>query len=68
MAAKDPLIDKLVKEQIPVLIGNKKYLIKPKPEGTCGGCIFINKTCPITAINICNSNGGNILKELENGR
>jgi hypothetical protein len=70
MTTRDPLIDELVKTKKPVLIAKKWYLIESNNRGTCDGCVFFeeNKNCPTRAVNICTSNGGNIFKELENGR
>lgn len=70
MTTQDPLIEQMIRDKKPMLISGKYYLIEKNPKGTCEGCVLYNELnqCPTRAVNICTSNGGNVFKELENGR
>lgn len=65
MNLRDVELENIVKNKIPVTINNKKYIVESNPIGTCDGCYFVDKGCPAKAVNICCSNGGNILKLLK---
>lgn len=62
MRIKDPFIEQLIKDHIPIRIGNNEYYIEKSPLGSCNGCCFKEEQCPSKAVTICCSNGGNILK------
>ena len=66
MILKDKNIQDLVDTHTPVKIGDNEFYIEPNSKGSCEGCYFINKTCHMKAVNICCSNGGNILKLKDN--
>lgn len=65
MTLKDQKLAEIVKNKIPVIINNKRYIVESNPIGTCDGCYFVDKECPAKAVNICCSNGGNIFKIIE---
>lgn len=68
MTLYDPEIAEIVKKGIPVEIEGKPYAVWSHRSGSCDGCAFerISK-CPTMARRYCNSNGGNILKLVDNG-
>lgn len=68
MRVKDQFIDKLIETKAQIAIGEDKFYIERSPSGCCDGCYFLQKQCPTRATQICCSNGGNILKLVENGR
>lgn len=43
----------------------KEFNIIHNKKGSCDECYFRGKTCPILAVTICCSNGGNIFKLVE---
>lgn len=65
MNLRDVELENITKNKIPVTINNKEYIVESNPIGTCDGCYFLDKSCPARAVNICCSNGGNILKIVE---
>ena len=55
----DKELAEIIKNNIPVEINSKQYLIED-------GCAFGDLTkCPSRAVHFCCSNGGNILKEVK---
>lgn len=68
MKLKDPNIERLVKTKTPIHIKDEEFYIEKSVIGSCDGCYFIDKICPAKAVTICCSNGGNILKKVDNGR
>ncbi len=68
MTLYDPEIAEIVKKGIPVEIENKQYTVWSQRSGSCDGCAFERiPKCPTMARRYCNSNGGNILKLVDNG-
>lgn len=65
MTVNDPEIQRIIEENIPVEIKGKHFKVIPQPSGSCDGCYFHKKVCNVRAVNICTSNGGNILKLIE---
>lgn len=62
----DPELAQMVDSQTKVEIEKKLYTVQSNRSGLCDGCAFIDKKkCPQYAITICTSNGGNILKAVE---
>ena len=68
MTLYDPEIAEIVKTGIPVEIEGKQYTVWSHRSGSCDGCAFERiAKCPTMARRYCNSNGGNILKLVDNG-
>lgn len=68
MTLYDPEIAEIVKKGIPVEIEGKQYTVWSHRSGSCDGCAFERiAKCPTMARRYCNSNGGNILKLVDNG-
>lgn len=66
MTIYDPELAEIIKNEEPVEIAGNSYIIVPNRSGSCDGCAFGSLTrCPSTAVRYCCSNGGNILKEVE---
>lgn len=65
MTLNDQELAKIIKDKTPITISRKQFVIESNPIGTCDGCYFLDKNCPAKAVNICCSNGGNILKLIE---
>lgn len=62
----DKQLAEIIKNNIPVEINSKQYLIEANKSGSCDGCAFGDLTkCPSRAVHFCCSNGGNILKEVK---
>ena len=58
----DKELAEIIKNNIPVEINSKQYLIEANKSGSCDGCAFMNSgKCPQRAVTYCCSNGGNIL-------
>lgn len=66
MTLNDRELAQIVKKQVPVEISGRYYTVHTQKSGLCDNCYFEDKDkCPTKAVNICCSNGGNILKILE---
>lgn len=75
MVVYDPELNEIIKEATPVEIDNKQYIIEPNQSGSCEGCSFFRyeadgklARCPHVAVRYCCSNGGNILREVNDKR
>lgn len=68
MRTKDPIVEQLVKDRIPVKLEGHLFIVERNPIGSCDDCYFFEKQCPKRAITICCSNGGNIFKLLEQNK
>lgn len=65
MTLNDQGLAKIIKDKTPITISRRQFIVESSPVGTCDGCYFLDKNCPAKAVNICCSNGGNILKIIE---
>lgn len=71
MVINDPRITQIIKERRTIEIAGNKYYIIANKQGSCDGCYFNQHSdkpypennCPMLAVTICCSNGGNILRE-----
>lgn len=62
MVINDQHLSELIANHTPVEINDEWFMIEPAVQGRCDGCYFRDKlTCPVKAVNICCSNGGNII-------
>lgn len=77
MVINDLRITQMIKEHKTIKIAEEEFEIIANRQGSCDGCYFDQysdkpypeNNCPILAVTICCSNGGNILKKVEdNGR
>lgn len=66
MILNDPELAEIVKKGIAVEINDKQYTVIQQRSGSCDGCAFEkDNRCPTLATQYCCSNGGNILKLVE---
>lgn len=64
----------MIKEHKTIKIAEEEFEIVANKRGSCDGCYFDQysdkpfpeNNCPRLAVTICCSNGGNILKKVEN--
>jgi hypothetical protein len=64
MMTYDPDLAEIIRNEQPVEIAGKDYIVVPNRSGSCEGCAFGDLTkCPNIAVKYCCSNGGNVLKE-----
>lgn len=62
MVIKDKELEDIIVNKTPICINGTEYIVERNPIGSCDECYFLGKTCPMRAVTICCSNGGNILK------
>ena len=70
MVIRDQELERIVNNKIPVNINNKLFTVVKNPTGSCNGCYFYenNEPCASKAVCICCSNGGNVLKLVDDGK
>ena len=77
MVINDQKLALMIKENRTIEINGEEFRIIANKRGSCDGCYFSEYTdkvypennCPILAVTICCSNGGNIFEKVEkNGR
>ena len=73
MVIRDLKIEQMIEEGRTIEIEHEQFQIIANRKGSCDGCyfdqlkdkLFPASNCPMLAVTICCSNGGNILKKVK---
>lgn len=63
MRLQDPVLEDIVQHDRSIIISGKWFKVRKSPTGSCDNCYFLDKEkCPVLAVTMCCSNGGNIFE------